>query len=66
MDVDGRAQIRMKIRLHEHTEKLTGRIVGSVFEVLNEPEARISPRADVIMRHRIVVNPCLSVFIRVR
>ena len=26
----------MKIRLDEHTEKLTGRIVGSGFEVLNE------------------------------
>ena len=33
---DGRGQIRTKIRLDEHTEKLAGRIVGSAFEVLNE------------------------------
>ena len=33
---DGRGQIRMKIRLDEHMEKLTERIIGSGFEVLNE------------------------------
>ena len=36
MNTDGRGQIRMKIRLDEHMEKLTERIIGSGFEVLNE------------------------------
>jgi hypothetical protein len=66
MDTDGRGQIRMKIRLDERMEKLTKRIIGSAFEVLNEPEARISPRAAVIISRRTAVNPCLSVFIRVK
>ncbi len=54
----------MKIRLDEHTEKLTGRIIGSAFEVLNEPEARVSPRAVVIFPAGpllIRVYPCPSV-----